>query len=168
MFAPVLAIVRGVPLLAWAIVAALAWGGWQHHRAKSAGDTLRQAQAQAAAEEAQALRATITETERRATAHAEIASAAQAKSEANARAAAAARATADRVRSAAAAYAASAAAGNTAPAGDCQAAEHAAGVLAELLGRTATRAAVLADLADRATAAGKACEASYDALRPMP
>lgn len=162
----VLAILRGVPVLVWVVVAAVLWGGWNYNRAKSAGETLRQAQAAAAAEEAQALRATITETERRLSAQQEIASAAQARADTNARAAAAARATADRVRSAALDHAAIAAASNPGPAGSCAATEHAAGMFADLLGRTAQRAALLADLADRTTAAGKACEAAYDALRP--
>lgn len=165
MFAPILAVLRGVPVWVWVVVAALAWGGVQHHRAKSAGETLRQAQASAAAEEAQALRASITETERRVQAQQEIASAAESKARAHARAAAAARADAGRVRNAAAAYAASAAAAGAAAGGDCQAAEAVAGVLADLLGRTANRAAELADLADHSRAAGQACEASYDALR---
>lgn len=165
MLTAALAILRGVPVLVWVVVAAVLWGGWNYNRAKSAGETLRQAQAAAAAEEAQALRSTIAETERRLSAQQEIASAAQAKADTNARAAAAARATADRVRSAAAAYAASAAASNPAAAGSCEATEHAAGMFADLLGRTAQRAAVLADLADRASAAGKACEAEYNVLR---
>ncbi len=164
MFAPVLAIARGVPVWVWALVACLTWGGIQHYRARAAGQELLRAQTAAAADEAQALRASITETERRAAAHQEIASAAQAKADVNARAAAAARATADRVRDAAAAFAASAAARNPTPAGDCTAAAATVDLFAELLGRTANRAAVLADLADRAQAAGQACEASYDAL----
>ena len=168
MFAPVLAIARGVPVWVWALVACLTWGGIQHYRARAAGHELLQAQTAAAADEAQALRASIAESTRRAAAHQEIASAAQAQADAHARAAAAARATADRVRSAAAAYAASAAARGAAPAGDCKATEAVAGVLAELLGRTADRAAELADLADRAQGAGRACEAAYDALRPAP
>lgn len=168
MLTAALGLLRGIPLWVFAIVAALAYGGWQHHRAKSAGDTLRQAQAVAATEEAQALRSTIHETERRLSAQQEIASAATAKAQRNARAAVDARALADRVRSAAIAHAASAAASNPAAAGSCEAAERAASLFAELLGRTAQRAAVLADLADRSVAAGQACEASYDALRPQP
>lgn len=159
-----LALLRRVPLWVWAVVAALAWGGIQHRRAASAGETLRQAQAVAAAEEAAALRASITETERRVSAHQEIASAATASLERARRDAAAARAAADRVRDAARAHAAGPPASGPAPAGDCAPAREAAGVLADLLGRTAERAAQLADLADRSRAAGEACEAAYGAL----
>jgi hypothetical protein len=44
------------------------------------------------------------------------------------------------------------------------AAEIAADLLAQLLGRCAQRAAGLADLADRAHAAGSACERAYDSM----
>lgn len=141
---------------------------WMAHSTRVAKEALHKAQAAAAADEAQALRASIAESERRTAAHQEIASAAEAKSIANARAAAAARATADRVRDAAAAFAASASPGGAAIARECQAAEATIGLFADLLGRTANRAAELADLADRAQAAGQACEAAYDALRPTP
>lgn len=163
-FAPVRAVLASISPKVWLAVAVVVAMLWMAHSTRVARDALHKAQAAAAADEAQALRASITETERRAAAHQEIASAAEAKSIANARAAAAARATADRVRDAAAAFAASAAARNPAPAGDCTAAAATVDLFAELLGRTANRAAVLADLADRAQAAGQACEASYDAL----
>lgn len=155
----VLAILRGVPVWVYVIVAAMAWGGIQHRRAASAGETLRQAQAAAAAEEAQALRSTIAETERRLSAQQEIASAAQAKADTNARAAAAARATADRVRSAAAAYAASAAASNPATAGDRKADR-----LSELFGQCVEALVGVAEAADRSILRGQACERAYGSL----
>ena len=52
-----------------------------------------------------------------------------------------------------------AAAGHQPPAGD------AIGVLADVLGRADQRAGILADAADRAHAAGLACERDYDAAR---
>ena len=162
------AFLGGISPKVWLAIGVVAALLWMAHSTRVAKEALHKAQAAAAADEAQALRASIAETERRAAAHQEIASAAEAKSIANARAAAAARAAADRVRDAAAAFAASAAARGAAPAGDCTAAGGAIDLLAELLGRTANRAAELADLADRAQAAGKACEASYDALKGKP
>lgn len=48
---PLLALARAVPLWVWVIAAALAWGGWQRHRAISATE------ARAAAEQAAAISA---------------------------------------------------------------------------------------------------------------
>lgn len=164
--APVMAIVRGIPIWAWALVACLAWGGYQRHNARAQERAKNAIIQQVAAEEAAALRASIAESERRAQAHQEIASAAQAKIADLERSHAAVRAVSTRVRTAAVAVAASAAASNSAPAGGCQASDAAAGMLAELLGRAADRAALLANLADRSRAAGQACEAAYNALTP--
>lgn len=52
MFAPVLAIARGVPVWVWALVACVAWGGFNFHRAKT------QTAARAVAEQAAAVQAT--------------------------------------------------------------------------------------------------------------
>lgn len=163
---PVLGILRGVPILVWVVVACLAWGGYQRHNARAQERAKNAVIQQVAAEEAKALRASIAESDRRAQAHQEIASAAQAKIADLERSHAAVRAVSTRVRTAAVAVAASAAASNSAPAGGCQASDAAAGVLAELLGRAADRAALLANLADRARSAGQACEAAYNALTP--
>lgn len=46
--APVLGVLRAVPLWAWALAAALAWGGWQRHRAISATEAKAQAEQAAA------------------------------------------------------------------------------------------------------------------------
>ena len=51
MFAPVLAIARGVPLWVWAVIAGVAWGGFNLHRAKT------QTAARAVAEQAAAVQA---------------------------------------------------------------------------------------------------------------
>ena len=163
---PALGILRGVPILVWVVVACLAWGGYQRHNARAQERAKNAVIQQVAAEEAGALRASIAESERRAQAHQEIASAAQAKIADLERSHAAVRAVSTRVRTAAVAVAASAAASNSAAAGGCQASDAAAGVLAELLGRAADRAALLANLADRSRSAGQACEAAYNALTP--
>lgn len=52
MIAPLLAIARGVPVWVWALVACVAWGGFNFHRAKT------QTAARAAAEQAVAVQAT--------------------------------------------------------------------------------------------------------------
>lgn len=161
----ILPLLKAVPVWAWVIAAALAWGGVQHWRARSAGETLRQQQAVSAAAETQALRTSIAETERRVAAQEEVASAARYAMDRAQRDAAAARADAGRVRDAAIAYAAGAAASGAAAVGDCKAAEATRDLFADLLGRTANRASELADLADRAQIAGRACELAYDSLR---
>lgn len=160
-----LGLAKGVPIWAWALVAALAWGGWQRHLATSRADTLRKAEASAAAEQIQAAQAAASETARRLQAQEEVTRVAIAKAQSNARAAADARAAAERVRVAAQSLAASAASSDPAAPADCEAARSAGRLLADLLGRAVTRAAVLADHADAARTAGQACQAAYDSLR---
>lgn len=161
-----LAILRRVPLWLWAVVAVMAWGAWQRHDARTQTERRKAAEVQVATERAQAAEAAASESMRRVLAQQEVINAAEARTEALARAAAAARAMAGRVRSAAAALVASSAASSPAAAGSCEATEAVAGLYADLLGRAVERGAVLADLADRARAAGQACEAAYDSLTP--
>lgn len=54
MFAPILGILRVVPIWAWALIAVLAWGGFQKHRATSATKAAAAAEQRAAVEEATA------------------------------------------------------------------------------------------------------------------
>lgn len=164
----VLAILRRVPAWLWPLLAALAWGAWQRHDARTQTERRKAAEVQVATERAQAAEATASESMRRVLAQQEVIHAAEVRSAALARDAAAARAVADRVRVAAASYAASSATSSAAAAGDCQAAETVSGLYADLLGRAVERGAVLADLADRARAAGQACEAAYDSLTVKP
>lgn len=154
-----LSLAKGIPIWAWALVAALAWGGWQRHLATSRADTLRQAEAAAAAEQIQAAQAAASETARRLQAQEEVSRVAIAKAQSNARAAADARAAAERVRVAAQSLAASAASSDPATADQCE-----ANRLTDVLGRCVSRLVGVAEAADRAVAAGEACQRSYDAL----
>lgn len=52
--APVLSIARAVPVWVWVVVACLAWGGWQRHRATSATKAAAAAEQRAAVESATA------------------------------------------------------------------------------------------------------------------
>jgi hypothetical protein len=159
MLSGLLGIARVVPVWAWALVALLAWGGIQRHRASSAAGELRQAQAAAAIEREQALQASITETQRRLAAQQEIAHAAdEAASRARADAHAAAGA-AGRLRQRIAALQAGAGAGNPATAGASSADR-----LGEALATCADRYREVAAAADRAVAAGLACERAYQSL----
>lgn len=158
---PLAGLARAVPIWAWVVLACLAWGGWQRHRAQAAGAELQRAQAHAAAEREQALQASITETGRRLAAQQEIAHAAdQAASRARADAAAAADA-AGRLRQRIAALQASAAAGHS-PAAGASPADRLAGALATC----AERYRDVAAAADRAINAGRACERAYESLTP--
>jgi Protein of unknown function (DUF2514) len=161
LISPLLGIVRAIPLWVWALAAALAWGGWQKHRATSIAAEFAQAQQQAAAEREQALAATIAETARRLAAQQEATRRAD-TSLAKARGAAASAAVAaDGLRSRLAAIKADAAASNPAATGAGQTDR-----LAELLGTCADRHRDVAAAADRAIIAGIACEQSYNALTP--
>lgn len=156
---PALAILTRVPVWAWALVACLAWGGFQRHRALASAAELQHQQAEAAAAHSQALQATIAETERRLAAQTEVVHAAQtetAKARASASAAAAA---VGQLRKRIAAAQAGASASNPAAADRGQT-DHLAGAL----GACADRYLELAATADGAVIAGRACERAYEAL----
>lgn len=155
-----------VPLLAWALAAALAWGGWkgwQHQRVRAQFDS---AKAEAATDRADAVAKTAAENNRRLLAVQESSDAAhlQAQRDRVARAAAE-RAHTGLLERIAALQAGSRPSDPTA-AGQCQAATAAVDVLADVLRRADARAGELAAVADAAITAGQACENAYDSLTP--
>lgn len=162
--AMILGLLRAVPLSAWAIAAALAWGGWQHHRATAAGAELARVQQQTADLRERAMHGALIETTRRLTAQQEAANAAETLARRARADAAAAGAAAGQLRSYAAGLAARAGACDS-PAATVSPAASAPGVvLADLLGRAADRAVDLAAEADRRGIAGGECAQHYDAL----
>jgi len=153
-----------VPAWAWALAAALAWGGIQHHRAAAAGDQLRVHDAEVAAATLKASQAAQLETARRLTAQTEITNEAQDRARAADVDAAGARAAADRLRARLGAARPGARAADPAPAGGCAPAPDAAGVPADLFWRAVDAAGLYAAEADRRGIAGAACVESYRAL----
>lgn len=155
-----LGIMRAVPLSAWAIVAALAWGGVQHHKATRAGAALLKLQQQTADLREKALHGALLETTRRLAAQQEAADAAETLARRARADADAAGAAGQRLRAAAAAAARAAA---------CDPAAAASGPadrLADVLGQCVDRYRDVAAAADRAVIAGSECAARYDALKP--
>ena len=155
-----------------ALCAASAAGGWQARGVVAARDlavviSQHTQQIAAMAEAAlQAQQAARIEEARRAARHQEITDAAILQAEARLADARRAAATADRLRRAAQAFATShrGAASDSAPAGQCQAADAAAIVLADLLADVEQRGREMARIADERGAAGAACQRAYESL----
>lgn len=158
-----LGLVPRVPLWAWALVALLAWGGWNRFQAVRATDRLATATVQAKIASAQAEAAAAAETTRRVQAQQEVINA-QSRRTARAQAdAATATAAGQRLRDRLAAMQADRAR-DTAAADAGAAANDPIGVLADVLGRCSARHRSVAQYADTARDAGIACQQSYDAL----
>jgi hypothetical protein len=159
-FTQVLSFLKAIPWWAYVIAACLAWGGYQRYRANSAAAVYQGAQIEAAKRTEAALAENIRETARRlaeqqkATQDAELQTA---KASASAASAASA---ADRLRQRLVSIrAASAPAGNSS-----SSVPGTTDRIAEILGECVDRYRSVAVEADRAVIAGKACEASYQAL----
>lgn len=154
-----LSLFRLVPLWAYALVAALAWGGWQKHRATAAGEDLARHITETAQLREQAMHSALVETTRRLTAQQEAANAAKVSAKKAEGAAVASATAAGRLRAQAASLAASAAACNP-----TAAASRPADRLAHVLGESVERYREVAQAADRAVIAGIECASRYDAL----
>lgn len=156
-----LSILGRIPVLAWVLMAVLAWGGWQRWQVIRQADELRTVTAQVEAANAAVLAA--TETARRATALQEIVNEQTLKLDAARADAAAATAAGQRLRAQLAAYRRTAGQDSTSAA-IRSATSTSASVLADLLSRCSERREELAQYADIARGAGKTCERAYDAL----
>lgn len=158
-------LLRAVPLWAWALVAALAWGGLQHRRASVAGSELLRVQGEIATAREQAMHGALVETSRRLSAQQEVADAAQTAARRARADAVSAGAAAGKLRTHAASLAASAGACDPAATVDGAAAGGAGVVLADMLGRVTAHAGELASEADKRGAAGAECAGRYGALK---
>lgn len=158
-----------------AAAALLAWGSHREDKGFRAGALQVTSQWQAAdlrraAAARQAMDAARAEEQRRAAAHQEALDAYEAQLTRARADAVIAGAAAGRLQQRVAALVAAArdraAAGNPGPAAPGQAADDAAGVLADVLGRCVARAELLARVADERGTAGSACQRAYEALTP--
>jgi hypothetical protein len=115
--APIGAVLGRVPLWAWALTAALAWGGWHRYQARAERAEFEQAKAAAELERATSQAQAATETARRLRAQQEATDAANLKTAELERAAAASADAAQRLRARLAAAETSRCAGDPAVAG---------------------------------------------------
>ena len=147
---------RAVPVWVWFLLAALAWGGWQRHRATAAITELAEVRETA-------MRNALVETTRRINAQVEVINDAnQAKAKAQASAASAVAAS-GRLRQRADAIAAAC---SPSPTAAGPAASSPGYLLADMLGRMDAAGRELAAIADERGIAGATCERAYKALTP--
>lgn len=168
-FAPILSIASKVPVLVWVLVACLAWGGWQRHRATSATKAAAVAEQRAAVESATAAaEALARQTEQQWAANARSAADAYTANLTRARAGAdAARSELDRLRAAVAGTAAAAASGSASGPAAAGGSDGAA-QLRIVVGQCAAALQELAGTADRCEARVKGLQDYVRATRPMP
>lgn len=160
----ILGLARAVPLWAWALAAALGWGGWQRHQVKTVTAELMRQQAEAAAAREAALSASITETERRLDAQRKIVHEARKQADQAKADAVAAAAVAGKLRARLAAITSGASPVDSTASSGGESAGDTARVLADLLARADDRAGALARHADEARAAAVACQRAYESL----
>jgi hypothetical protein len=160
---PFLSLIRALPWYAWALAAALAWGGVEHMRVGSLQGRIDREGAERAAASLAAEQAARAEETRRTNEHREIANEAERLARMARDAAVRSAAAGDGLRERAAAVAARC---NPAAAASGPAASSPGDLLAGVLERVAGAAGQLAEYADRARIAGDACERAYQSLTP--
>lgn len=160
-----ISILRVVPIWAYALAAALLYGGWQHNRAREAGAELARHIAETAELREKAMHSALVTTTIRLTKQQGAADAAEKLRRQAVSDAAAANGTADGMRAYAASLAASAAACHPSAAAVGAAASAPGDVLAFMLGRLEEGGRELAAEADRRGIAGSECAERYDALK---
>lgn len=161
----VLALLRRVPVWLWAVIAAIAFGAWQRHRAEAAEKVHTQAVAKAAELREKKLEEDAAETARRLAETERAADEARKKSEALAADAQRSRRAAEQLRARLAASAADRGTPGPAAAGGSPAACEAGAVPADMFLSLVDRARVLAEAADASRIAGEACVAAYEGLK---
>ena len=160
----ILAVLRFVPIWAWALAAALGWGAWQRHQATAAADRLAAERVQVEQARADAMLAALTETARRLQAQKGITDAARQRATAALVERDAAASAAGSLRERAEQLAAQCGAAGAASAPGGEAARAAGVVFADVLGRLEAHGRDAAAAADAAYSAGVACEAQHDTL----